>query len=280
MRTGETGVHVPSTRGRKRKNPLLPSTWDPANAARNNMPRASSVQGGQTIPVTQRPYYNLVFGTEPDEDIADALVALTTDTLDVVTPRDLATARYARNHELLERILGPGRLDTMHAPPSPYEHTNPEHLRAELKSLKTEIQEIDQDFAHRSNQWRNAESNQEDVDDHLQDWEVQPSQGAILGIGHIRASPSPEIASQINARRTTAAAPPSSEIREAIQKVNQNAGVSTTPAQAFPPGQVPGQAIASETVEEPRSPNPSIPKREDTPGSHTPAQDRKVEQGT
>ncbi|WFD43414.1 hypothetical protein MPSI1_002075 [Malassezia psittaci] len=268
MRTGETGVHVPSTRGRKRKNPLLPSTWDPANAARSNMPRASSVQGGQTIPATQRPYYNLVFGTEPDEDIADALVV---DTLDVVTPRDLATARYARNHELLERILGPDRLDTMRAPPSPYEHTNPEQLRTELKSLESEIQQLDKDCAHRLKQWKNPENNQGDADNHLEDWEVQPSQGAILGIGHIRASPSPDIASQINARRTTAAAPPSTEIREAIEKVNQDAGLSTASTEAFPPAQPPAQALAADTTGESRSPNTSIPKREDTPGSHTPA---------
>lgn len=73
MRTGEPGAHVPSTRGRKRKNPLQPSTWDPANASRANMPRASG-SGGQQASIVQRPYYNLVFGTEPDEDVADSLV--------------------------------------------------------------------------------------------------------------------------------------------------------------------------------------------------------------
>lgn len=71
MRTGEPGVHVPSTRGRKRKTPLQPAAWDAANAARANMPRASSVQGAAQA---QRPYYNLVFGTEPADDTADALL--------------------------------------------------------------------------------------------------------------------------------------------------------------------------------------------------------------
>lgn len=37
------------------------------------MPRASGVPGAQT-PIVKRPYYNLITGREPDEDIADAVV--------------------------------------------------------------------------------------------------------------------------------------------------------------------------------------------------------------
>lgn len=77
MRTGEPGVHVPSTRGRKRKHPLQPSSWDPASQARANMPRASGMAGQQTS-IVKRPYYNLVFGTEPDEEVTDSLVGACT----------------------------------------------------------------------------------------------------------------------------------------------------------------------------------------------------------
>lgn len=66
-------MHAPSTRGRKRKNQSHGLPWDPSNAARANMPRASGVPGAQT-PILKRPYYNLITGREPDEDIADAVV--------------------------------------------------------------------------------------------------------------------------------------------------------------------------------------------------------------
>lgn len=29
---------------------------------------------GHQVPIVERPYYNLVFGTEPDEEVMDSLV--------------------------------------------------------------------------------------------------------------------------------------------------------------------------------------------------------------
>ena len=68
MRLESTGI-----RGRRRKHQSHAAAWDPASSARATMPRAAGLPSAPA-PVVKRPYYNLVFGREQDEDIADALV--------------------------------------------------------------------------------------------------------------------------------------------------------------------------------------------------------------
>lgn len=65
-------MHAPSVRGRKRKQASHALPWDPSHAVRANMPRANpgAATDGKG---TQRPYYQLVFGREPEDDVSDAL---------------------------------------------------------------------------------------------------------------------------------------------------------------------------------------------------------------
>ncbi|KAI3626836.1 hypothetical protein CBS14141_000837 [Malassezia furfur] len=249
MRTGEPGAHVPSTRGRKRKNPLQPSTWDPANAARANMPRASG-SGGQQASIVKRPYYNLVFGTEPDEDVADSLV----DTLDVVTPRDLSAARYAQNHELLEHMMQP--------PPSAYGHMKPKELEAQLAPLQHDIEAMEKAHAERLAQWQ-SEQSEEPAEDDTPDWAQAPGAGPILGVGHIRADVPAEIAAQLAARREpTQPSAPDAATRDAIAQINRAHGVE---------GEASGAVSGDAAARTPTHPGTPVAKTEEAtpqpPGS-------------
>ncbi|PKI83877.1 hypothetical protein MVES_002237 [Malassezia vespertilionis] len=197
MRMGEA-AHAPSTRGRKRKNPLSSVSSDSANAARVSMPRANGLPGAQGSH-KKRPYYNAVFGPEPEEDMADALV----DTLDIITPRDLAVARYAQNHAYLEKIFAPNRFDTMQAPASPYKEHDADALKAQLNILASSMEELHKEHKQRRKALNAPEVAQERQDD-LEDWQRDAGKGAVLGIGYISARMPQAVAEHFAARRTEA----------------------------------------------------------------------------
>ncbi|WFD29051.1 hypothetical protein MSPP1_000055 [Malassezia sp. CBS 17886] len=190
MRTGEGAAHAPSTRGRKRKNHSHAPPWDPASAARANMPRASGVRGAQAA---RRPYYNAVFGLERDEDITDALV----DTLDLATPRDFAVARYAQNHDLLASVFGPQRLDMMRPPPSPYEGKDIAALRSELMALQAELETME--AAPPPSLATLPKDDEEGAVAAVAEepWAQEPSSGAIVAMGYVPMSPPEDIAAQL-----------------------------------------------------------------------------------
>lgn len=76
--TASKTMHTAPVRGRKRKT-QHPFAWDPSNEVRANMPRASGMLG-VSAPIVKRPYANIIYGREQDEDVADALVGAFSDT--------------------------------------------------------------------------------------------------------------------------------------------------------------------------------------------------------
>lgn len=114
-----------------------------------------------------------------------------TDTLDMVTPRDLAAARYAQNHEYMEKILGPQRLgtcpylpDMMTPPPAAYAHTKPAELKQQLAHVDDEINAM-----HAAHAQRMAQRTPTPPPEDLAPWEQPMEDARVLGIGNIRASP-------------------------------------------------------------------------------------------
>ena len=196
-------MHVPSLRGRKRKTQSQSMAWDPARTASASLPRASRAPGASAA-AQKRPYYNIIFGREQEDDIADTLV----DTLDLIAPRDLSAARYALNHKLMDQIMGGTRLDMLKAPASPYERKNKEQLVSAAAALQREIQEMQRCHAAVKESFKlpkssaalsqgpELESESEPTASAVPEpeaWARAPSQGSVLGIGYVRAQMPAEV---------------------------------------------------------------------------------------
>lgn len=226
------GMHTSSLRGRRRKNQTHSHSWDQAQAVRASLPRASRTPAAQAADL-KRPYYNIIFGREQDQDIADTLV----DTLDVVVPRDLAAARYSQNHTFMSQLLGPTRLDLLKAPPSPYEGKDPQQLadsiaslERELRSMRAEIQDKKKAFASFS-----FDDTEEASMDAEESWAVAPSQGPVLGIGYVPTDMPVEVAQileQQRLRRSEREAQQHTQVPAAAQPLpSHHDAMDTTPMQ-------------------------------------------------
>lgn len=191
-------MHAPSLRGRKRKNQSQNIPWDQASAIRANMPRASRTPGAQAAEL-KRPYYNIVFGREQNEDIVDSVV----DPLDIAVPRDLSAARYAQNHALMSEIFGQTRLDLLKAPPSAFEGMVPTKLQDSVRALEREIDELMQNHANQKSQFttKNDSAVLEEKENSDVDWAQAPSKGRVLGIGYVPADIPEEVKRVIEDQR-------------------------------------------------------------------------------
>lgn len=191
-------MHTSSFRGRRRKNQTHSHSWDQAQAVRASLPRASRTPAAQAADL-KRPYYNIIFGREQDQDIADTLV----DTLDVVVPRDLAAARYSQNHKFMDQLLGPTRLDLLKAPPSPYEGKDPQQLTESIASLERELHDMQYEFQEKRKVFTSPEldDGKEASMDPEESWAEAPSQGPILGIGYVPTDMPVEVAQLLEQQR-------------------------------------------------------------------------------
>ena len=168
--------HAPSTRGRRRKHHAQSHGIAVENAVRASLLRPAGVPGANA---NKRPLYNSVFSSEHDDDIADALV----DPLDSVTSRDLASARYAQNHEYIERIFGPKRLDLLDLPPTPYYGLDASQLKKQLEEAQQATEE-----ARSAHQRHVAELSAGPTELPAEDdpeWAKAPSAGRVIGIGFV-----------------------------------------------------------------------------------------------
>lgn len=225
------GMHT-SLRGRRRKNQTHSHSWDQAQAVRASLPRASRTPAAQAADL-KRPYYNIIFGREQDQDIADTLV----DTLDVVVPRDLAAARYSQNHTFMNQLLGPTRLDLLKAPPSPYEGKDPQQLADSIASLERELRSMRAEFQDKKKAFASFsfDDTEEASMDAEESWAVAPSQGPVLGIGYVPTDMPVEVAQileQQRLRRSEREAQQHTQVPAAAQPLaSPHDAMDTTPMQ-------------------------------------------------
>lgn len=225
------GMHT-SLRGRRRKNQTHSHSWDQAQAVRASLPRASRTPAAQAAEL-KRPYYNIIFGREQDQDIADTLV----DTLDVVVPRDLAAARYSQNHTFMSQLLGPTRLDLLKAPPSPYEGKDPQQLADSIASLERELRSMRAEFQDKKKAFASFsfDDTEEASMDAEESWAVAPSQGPVLGIGYVPTDMPVEVAQileQQRLRRSEREAQQHTQVPAAAQPLpSHHDAMDTTPMQ-------------------------------------------------
>lgn len=213
-------MHTSSFRGRRRKNQTHSHSWDQAQAVRASLPRASRTPAAQAADL-KRPYYNIIFGREQDQDISDTLV----DTLDVVVPRDLAAARYSQNHTFMDQLLGPTRLDLLKAPPSPYEGQDPQQLSESIASLERELRHMQDEFQEKKEAFTSLaiDDGKEASIDSQESWAEAPSQGPVLGIGYVPTSMPVEVAEILEQQRQRRCE------REAQQHTHVPAATQTLP---------------------------------------------------
>ena len=270
MPVGDAGHHhVPSTRGRKRKHHVQSHALgdDVMPGGRSEMMRPTGLPSAHAAP--KRPYYNSVFGSMQDEELADGIA----DPLDMAAPRDLVAARYAQNHVLLEKIFGPQRLDMLEPPTSPYKDQDPAKLRDEARALRSEIDAMERAHQQTVARFKTHASEPAGGDEEAEEpepWAQRPSAGPIVGIAHVPAEMPEEVAA---VERKEAAAlqerlaeqdtqgageePHAQQVREAIDRVNEQhkeptekpeAEVSGLPAGA---GEEETKASAGPAPEEP-----------------------------
>lgn len=133
-------------------------------------------------------------------------------------------ARYKRNHELLNLIFDARRIDRLEPPPSPYADKDQEALQEQLKNCQEEMEAMRTAHTAKFRQWREevhdqdallhappkklrmqqAEQDQKreaekDGEERTEKgeavpmWASSPGQGAIVGVGFIRASTPEEV---------------------------------------------------------------------------------------
>ncbi|SNX87370.1 uncharacterized protein MEPE_06080 [Melanopsichium pennsylvanicum] len=137
--------------------------------------------------------------------IADELPESIFDDLDRLTPRDIAVARYARNHQLMSTIFDARRIDTLVPAPSPYSNIKPQDVEEKIAKIQQESERLEKQHHLRlqelrqsssANKAASAKDKSGDGEDAVEgetvaSWAQGPSRGRILGVGFVRAD-SPE----------------------------------------------------------------------------------------
>ncbi|PWN28736.1 hypothetical protein BDZ90DRAFT_129377 [Jaminaea rosea] len=139
------------------------------------------------------------WGSAFDDDQTDFVL----DEMDRLTPRDLAVARFRRNHELMEGIFDERKIAKLVPPPSPYSVLSPESLRIQLRKAQETAEEMTKVHAERLASLReslNPERIEADLeqarkrarqdDESAEPWARAPGEGRTLargGLVYVRA---------------------------------------------------------------------------------------------
>lgn len=141
------------------------------------------------------------------------------DDLDRLSSRDVAMARYKRNHDLLAMIFDARRIDTLEPPASAYAHVDQADLGERLQGCEEEISKVREFHAKRIKTLKDAfarqdvalpEANQEaetsradeeeaapeeegGAEEEALEWASRPSEGDIVGVGYVRAKTPEEV---------------------------------------------------------------------------------------
>lgn len=184
-----------------------------------------------------------------------------------MTPRDLAAARYAQNHEYMDKILGPTRLgtlslsahtDMLSPPPSPYADTTPAALEKQIAQLQSEVEALQAPRASEAS----APVSDADADADAEPWARAPSQGPVLGMGYVRAQMPAEVAEILErqrAARQERAAQPSLTLSAEETARRAHAAIEAVNRQHAPQGEASpaSEAAPGATGDAPAQPTPS-----------------------
>lgn len=158
------------------------------------------------------------FGVAEDDDGPTDFILDDTSRL---TSRDVAMARFKRNHELLNIIFDARRIDSLVPPESPYVHMDKAALEARLATIQSETEQLRQVDTAKTAEWRAelaeheellhappkrlrqqrekeatlaaAEIRGEDGNKDTPAWARGPNKGRILGVGYVRADTPEEV---------------------------------------------------------------------------------------
>ncbi|PWN32156.1 uncharacterized protein FA14DRAFT_85376 [Meira miltonrushii] len=160
------------------------------------------------------------WGLSIDEDPVDFIL----DDLDKLSGRDIASARYRRNHELINLIFDSRKIENLQPSESPYAGKDQEALRSQLNETQNEIEKLQSNHSTKFRRWREElqehddllhappkrlkvqleeeekkrleEADIEEVNasgEAIPAWKSMPSKGRILGAGYIRAKTPEEV---------------------------------------------------------------------------------------
>lgn len=160
------------------------------------------------------------WGLSIDEDPVDFIL----DDLDKLSGRDIASARYRRNHELINLIFDTRKIENLQPSESPYAGKDQDALRSQLTQTQDEIEKLQSIHSTKFRRWREElvehddllhappkrlkvqleeeekkrleEADIEEVNTNgepIAPWSSMPSKGKILGSGYIRAKTPEEV---------------------------------------------------------------------------------------
>jgi hypothetical protein len=160
------------------------------------------------------------WGLSIDEDPIDFIL----DDLDKLSGRDIASARYRRNHELINLIFDARKIENLQPSASPYAEKDQDALRSQLAETQDAIEKLQSSHSTKFRRWREElqehddllhappkrikvqleeeeknrleEADIEEVNangEPIPSWKSMPSKGKILGSGYIRAKTPEEV---------------------------------------------------------------------------------------
>ncbi len=157
-----------SNRGRKRKltsqnshlarRPSMHGPHPSHPSQHGGHPQQQQQPGGPPhgFPPGARPPMPPFLGLNLPPSIADELPESIFDDLDRLTPRDIAVARYAKNHELLSMVFDARRIDTLVPAPSPYAEVKAEDLKEKVQKIQEEVVELEKQHEQRLREVRES----------------------------------------------------------------------------------------------------------------------------
>lgn len=200
------------------------------------------------------------WGLSIDEDPVDFIL----DDLDKLSGRDIASARYRRNHELINLIFDARKIESLQPSDSYYADKDQDALRTQLTETQDAIEKLQSTHSTKFKRWRQElqehddllhappkrikaqleeeekkrleEADIEEVNangEPIESWKQMPSKGRILGSGYIRAK-TPEEVRKLLPKAPEPEPEPQPEQKPAVIAPTQAQSTAPTPTTSQP----------------------------------------------